>query len=140
MRSLLERIKRKISCWMYGRYGQNGQDKLSLHLYSAALILVILSAFIQNGILSTLASLCMILSIYRGLSKNIDKRKKELDCYEHLLAKPKKFISLQKRRFHERKTHNFFKCKCGAVLRVPKGRGKLEITCPQCHSHIIRKT
>ena len=50
-------------------------------------------------------------------------------------------IKLLINRIQERETHKYFKCKkCKAVLRVPKGRGKIEITCPKCRAKVIKKT
>lgn len=137
MRTWFERIAWKISGWMQGRYGR---DKLSKHLVVLAFIFIVFSIFDPSGILSLLTLVCLVVSLYRGFSKNIEKRKKELESYERLLAKPGQFISLQKLRIKERKTHKFFRCECGAILRVPKGQGKIEVTCPKCKMHTIRKT
>ncbi|HAB60780.1 MAG TPA: hypothetical protein DCE48_08770, partial [Lachnospiraceae bacterium] len=39
------------------------------------------------------------------------------------------------------KTHRFFKCpKCSKTVRVPKGKGKICITCPICKEEFIRKS
>ena len=43
--------------------------------------------------------------------------------------------------FRSRKTHRYYKCQiCKHWLRVPKGKGKIEITCPVCKYKIKRKT
>ena len=39
------------------------------------------------------------------------------------------------------KTHKYYKCPtCKQVVRVPKGRGKIEISCPKCHTKFIKRT
>ena len=39
------------------------------------------------------------------------------------------------------KDHKYFTCKnCSAVCRVPRGRGKIVITCPKCGSEIRGKS
>lgn len=40
-----------------------------------------------------------------------------------------------KKMWKDRKTKAFLKCPtCGTTLAVPKGKGKLIVTCPKCHS------
>lgn len=44
-------------------------------------------------------------------------------------------------RLKQRKTHRFFKCpECGVTVRVPKGKGKIKITCPKCKNAFVRNT
>lgn len=137
MRFWMERMKWKMQCFMQGRYGQ---DKLSRHLYVAALILIIVSVFLPYAFLSVLACLCVVWSLFRGLSKNIVKREKEAAAYEKLISKPSITIKRWKRQWSERKTHRFFRCKCGTMLRVPKGKGKIDIICPKCKGHMTKHT
>lgn len=48
---------------------------------------------------------------------------------------------LAKKMWKERKTSNFLKCpQCGQVLSVPKGKGKLRVTCPKCHAKMEVKS
>ena len=45
------------------------------------------------------------------------------------------------RQFKTKRQYRYYKCKeCGQELRVPKGKGKIEITCPKCHHSFIKKT
>ena len=44
-------------------------------------------------------------------------------------------------RFEMRKEYRIFRCKgCGRNIRVPRGKGKLEITCPLCGRKVIHRT
>lgn len=39
------------------------------------------------------------------------------------------------------KNHKIFQCgKCGQMIRVPKGKGKIAITCPSCKQEFIKRT
>jgi len=123
---------------MVGRYGY---DELSMVMSAAALISMILSfipglhfMYIPNVIL-------WFWSMYRCYSRNTTKRRKERDTYLHVIKKIKSRYALKKKAWKERKTHRYFRCKqCKTTLRVPKGKGKIKITCPKCHSEIIKKT
>ena len=63
----------------------------------------------------------------------------ETTAYE--TVKPKAEIKILMSQIRDRKTHRYYKCKsCKTVMRVPKGRGKIEITCPKCRMKVIKKT
>ena len=52
-----------------------------------------------------------------------------------------RWFSLQKCRWRDRKTHCYFACpKCGKTLRVPKGKGRVVITCAACGWQFERST
>lgn len=137
MRGMIERIKWKMSIWMQGRYGQ---DRLSMHLCWIAFVLLLIGSIFGIGILTPVSLVLWVYAIFRICSKQTAKRENELIFYEKTLNRPVKWISLQKRKWAERKTHCYFKCPCGTTLRVPKGKGEIEITCPKCHNKINRKT
>lgn len=140
MRQWMEGMRWRMQTWMQGRYGQ---DALSRSGSYAALILIIVSFFLRgqaSRIVVIVAFAVWAWSLFRMFSKNGEKRYRELQTYEKLIAKPRGFFQFQRRRFQDRKTHCYFKCPCGQTLRVPKGRGKLEITCPKCKTSMIRRT
>ena len=134
----LQNMGRKMQTAMYGRYGF---DELSQVLSLLALACVIAGLFVDTGILSTIALVLYFYSIFRMYSKNIPKRRKELDAYYRLTNPVKSWFRLQKRKFAERRTHRYFRCShCKTSLRVPRGKGKIKIRCPKCSTEIIKKT
>ena len=138
MKKLFQNIKEKLSRSMEGRYGA---DELSMVLNTAAVILMFLGYMPHMQWLSIMTWIVLIWSVYRTLSRNITKRREELNKYYGIKKKITDKFSLWKVMWQERKTHVFFKCKnCGAVLRVPKGRGEIVVTCPKCKSKIDKKT
>ncbi|MDY2777424.1 MAG: hypothetical protein SOU51_03510 [Collinsella sp.] len=45
------------------------------------------------------------------------------------------------RMWRERKTSLFFRCKtCGTILSVPRGKGKLRVTCPKCGTKVEKQS
>lgn len=137
MRSWMERMKWNLQGWMQGRYGQ---DDLSVMLSRMALLFLVVSHFFPNNVLMVLALGCLIVAAFRSLSKNIDKRQTELAAYQRIIGKPRAALARLKYRWSLRKIYRYFKCSCGTVLRVPRGRGKVELICPQCHARLIRKS
>lgn len=133
----MERMRWKFENFMIERYGQ---DELNIFLTRAAFVCWLLSIFVFRGIFSFLFWFCLIWSMFRMFSKNSYKRNGELLAYQKISKKPKQFFTRQKNKWRDRKTHKYFKCKCGAFLRVPKGKGKINITCSVCKAQMIRKT
>ena len=71
--------------------------------------------------------------------KNIPQ--KELADFLHFKSKFNQTVLRQKNKFRDRKTHRYFTCPmCKAHLRVPKGKGKIEICCAKCRHKFIKRT
>lgn len=123
---------------MEGRYGF---DELSMFMNMAGLVLIFLAYIPYMQWISIAAWGILIWAIVRAMSRNHTKRCEELNKYYGIKKKTTDKFSLWKTIWKERKTHAFFKCKnCGAVLRVPKGRGDIVVTCPKCKSKIDKHT
>ena len=135
MRNFFIRVMQKIRTFFYGRNGFDDLAKLSLIL---SIIFFLIYGFMPFGILKLLFSLItyglMIYAYFRILSKNVYKRTQENKKY--LGA-----INMTKTRWKQRKTHKFYRCpKCKTWLRVPKGRGKITITCVKCSTKFDKRT
>lgn len=136
MKKWFQKMGEKIQTWMYGRYGY---DELSKFLSITAIVLILLSAFVP--LLNPIALILLIWSMVRTYSRNIEKRRREREIYLRCTGKIKQFFKLRKNMIRDRKTYKYYKCPCcKAYLRVPKGRGKIEISCPKCHNKITRTT
>lgn len=136
MRNWFYRINETLQRWMYGRYGY---DELNKFLSITAIVLIPLSLFVPA--LNSIALFLLLWSMFRTCSKNLTNRQKERDTYLKVAGKVKQFFKLRKNMWRDRKTHRYYKCpSCNAYLRVPKGKGKIEISCPKCRNKITRKT
>jgi hypothetical protein len=106
-----------------------------------SLLFFLLSGFRVLWWMYFIALALMIWSAFRTLSRNIAARQRERRAYLRLTAKPRAARALQKNKWRDRKTHCYFKCKqCRAVLRVPKHKGTIDVTCPKCHRVTVKKT
>lgn len=128
-------LKEKIRAFFAYR---NGFDSLATTSIWTAVIVMLISAFIPVQWLRSLLNLAswalIIYGYFRVFSKNVYKRR----------AENMKFFTWKntcKQRWKQRKTHKFYRCpKCRTTLRVPKGKGKISITCRSCGEKFIRNT
>lgn len=130
-------ILQKLREFMFGR---NGTDMFSLALIIAGFVInifYVLSAFIPLYLLSLAA---YGYALFRTLSKNIPARQKENQKFMEFWWKVKnRWIGL-KADFEEKKAYKHFKCpSCGQKIRIPRGRGKVEIRCPKCSNRFVKK-
>lgn len=134
----MKQLAQKLQQFMIGRYGN---DEFSLFLSIAGVVLGLLANFKHLGFLYFIGTALIFFSLFRSLSKNYNARRKELNWYLLWSAKPKAELKIFVNKIRDRKTHRYFKCKnCKTVMRVPAGRGKIEITCPKCRAKVIKKT
>ena len=138
IKNCFRRFRNKMQSFMYNRYGF---DELSQFLFKLALAGIVAGLFICPGFFSALTMALYLIIMLRACSKNRSKRQRELARYYRLVTPVRTWISLQKRKFSERKTHRYYKCgQCKTSLRVPKGKGKIKIRCPKCGAETVKKT
>ena len=130
VRRLGNQIMAGLRHFMLGRYGG---DKLNMAILVAAAVSSVLGAFLGiaglNMLLLFVSYALMFWAIFRGLSRNTHQRYQENRKYLMLLQKIKD------------KDHKYFTCpRCRQPVRVPKGKGKISITCPKCSEKFIKKT
>lgn len=110
-------------------YGRNGVDQLSWVLVALGLILNLIGSILQLGLLYLVAYVLLLLALWRMFSKQVSKRRAE---NQKLLA----FWN----RLRDRQ-HRYFSCpQCRQTVRVPRGKGKVNIKCPKCGEKFIKKT
>ena len=125
--------------------GRNGPDHLNRFLSVVFLILSVCSMFVRNArIASALYGLSLGLFFYvmfRMLSRNIYRRQQENGAYLRERYKITSWWNGLRDRWAQRKDYKFFKCpSCRTRLRVPRGKGKLNIVCRKCGTSFQRRT
>jgi hypothetical protein len=123
--------------FMQGRYGNDGLNKFLMIL---AIVFLVIS-FIGGNVFYFLAILSLFAAYFRMFSRNLYKRAAENQRYMMRVRKIREFWLLRKNHLKQLKTYRFFTCpKCKQKIRIPKGKGKIEITCRTCGEKFIRKT
>ncbi len=127
-------------------YGRNGYDAYSQFLLLAAIVLVVASMLFSR--LPAVALLLqmgeyavLVYCVFRVLSRNVLKRQQENARYYERRQRFLRWARGLKDRWQQRKEYKFFRCpSCHALLRVPRGKGRLQLTCRKCGNRFERKT
>ena len=113
-------MKEKFRQFMIGRYGTDGLNQF-LSMSSIVMLLV--------------------LCYYRSLSRNISKRTEENYKYYTIKDRVDRKFQDLKDQWANRKVYHYYRCpKCRQKLRVPRGRGRIQISCPRCGTQFIKKS
>jgi len=129
-RQFTAKLSAALRNFMAGRYGT---DRLNMVILSVGLVASLLSVLIRfapvNLVLFLLSYGMMFWAIFRTLSRNTYKRYQE----------NRKFLQFTGRL--KDREHRYFDCpKCRQMVRVPRGKGKISITCPRCREKFVKKT
>ena len=122
---------------MQGRYGN---DQLNRFLMVLVMISLLISLFgVRPFYLVGIAIL--VWSYSRMFSRNIYKRQAENSIYLRYEYKVRQKFAGWKKAAKQRKTHHIYKCpSCKQKIRIPRGKGKIEIRCPKCGQTFIRRS
>lgn len=105
-----------------------GFDDLGKALIITYFVLFFINLLFRSRIFYFLAEIDLLYFVIRFFSKKKFKRSEENRKYRRLV----KYAKLIKDNY---KTHHILVCKnCGQFIRIPKGKGNIEVTCPHCAS------
>lgn len=121
--------------------GRNGADQFSRFLSYLALALIAANMFARSTVLWALGLAALIWAYFRIFSRNVARRREENGRYLQLQYKVTGGLRNWRDRVKQRKYYAFFRCpSCRAMLRVPKGKGRIRVTCRKCGSAFEKRT
>ncbi|NOW89025.1 DNA-directed RNA polymerase subunit RPC12/RpoP [Clostridium beijerinckii] len=132
----MDRLRR----FMFGRYGG---DELSKALLVLSFILLLIMNFVPKDLkfLTILAYIPVIICMFRIFSRNIYKRRNENYKYLKIKNNIVMWFKNNINRIKTLKNYKYYTCSnCKQKLRVPRGKGKISITCPKCNSSFKGKS
>lgn len=129
---------------MQGRYGV---DELSRFTMGVALALIILTMFVNivnrsvGSVLDFLGIAAIVYAYFRIFSRSIQQRYAENQKYLQMTSKLRLRFNKEKNLMKQRKIHHIYACPgCGQKIRIPRGKGKIEIECPKCHTKFVKRS
>ena len=136
-------MKDKFYRFMQGRYGV---DQFAKFTMGVALVSIVLAIFVNTGssagsLLDMLGLVVIVYTYFRIFSRNISKRAQENQKYLSATATIRQRLNKEKNLMKQRKDYHIYTCpSCGQKVRIPRGKGKIEINCPKCHSKFVKRS
>lgn len=132
-------MKQRIQQFMQGR---NGPDHLGQFVQMVTVAVMILGMLFRLPGLYWLWVIGFGYGIFRMFSKKgRNKRMQENQQFLNMRYRVIGRFNIWKKHMKERKTYRFYQCSnCSQKIRVPKGKGNIQITCPNCRNEFIKKT
>ena len=122
-------FRNAIQRFLYGRYGV---DELGRALLYTGLALLVLSVLTDSAVANGLSLAMYAVVLFRMLSRNHAARRKENEGYLRRSGPAARRLRLWRSMLRD-KEHRYFKCPgCKKYLRVPRGKGRIAITCRSC--------
>ena len=130
MGGLMNKLRAGFQRFMQGRYGS---DKLNMALvwiaFGGYIVSLLISVAAVKLVLILVSYALIAWSFFRMLSRNTYKRYQENRKYLQFVERIKD------------RDHRYYDCpRCRQPVRVPRGKGKIAISCPKCREKFIRKT
>lgn len=135
-------FKEKIRQFMLGRYGMDEMNKI---LFLGGLLFFLLGKlrfpFGISLFLTDAGLLSIVYGYVRMFSRNIQKRYDQNIKFLEKTKSIREFFSKKLWMLKQQKEYHIYKCPgCGQKIRIPRGKGKIQITCPKCRQSFIKNS
>ena len=126
----MQNFRQKMAAFFYGRYGM---DALNYALDIAWSVFFLLFILTRLQLFDFLGLACLVIVVYRMMSRNIVARQRENLAFRRIWTMVKDFFRLQYNRVRDVRTSVYRRCPdCHAVLRLPRRSGTHTAVCPRC--------
>lgn len=130
-------VRNFLRRFMAGRYGTDQLNNTMVILYLA---LYLISIITRWSVLYWVALVLVFVSLFRCLSRQIDRRRAENAKFLQLVGPMKRKLKNFKVRVRD-KDHRYFKCpNCKQQMRVPRGKGRITVHCRSCGATFEEKS
>ena len=93
------------------------------------------------GLFYWLGLALLIWQYYRMFSRNIPARTAEHYKFYTIKGNIQGWLRQKRTQWNNRKIYHYYTCpQCRQKLRVPRGRGRIQISCPRCGTQFIKKS
>lgn len=131
-------MKRRFMDFMAGRYGA---DQLSRFMLGAVVVCLIVNLFTRWELLYLVSLVILGFCYFRMFSKNYVKRSAENQRYLDATRNARGWFAKRRNRIAQSKDYHIYKCpSCGQKIRIPRGKGRICITCPKCRHEFEKKS
>lgn len=122
--------QRRLAEWLRGR---QGPDDLAVFCVDLAVVVLLVNVFARVTWLGWAALLLVAYAMFRIQSKNLGARSRENAAFLKGLGPVRPWVQNPRAAWGELRTYKHVRCaSCHQRVRVPRGKGKLRVTCPRC--------
>ena len=122
--------QRKVAEWLRGR---QGPDDLATFCVNVAIVVVVVNLFARTSWLGWVALALVVYAMFRIQSKNLGSRARENEAFLNALGPVRPWVQNPRAAWAELRSYKHARCSsCKQKVRVPRGKGKLRVTCPRC--------
>ena len=131
-------MREKFRQFMIGRYGA---DEFSKVCSMGVVVFLVLHLLTRWSVFLLLGFALMIYMYFRMFSRNISKRYAENQKFLAKTSKIRMRWNKEINMMKQRKVYHIYSCPgCKQKIRIPKGKGKIEIKCPKCQTTFVKKS
>ena len=122
--------QRKVVEWLRGR---QGPDDLAVFCVNVAVIIVVVNLFARVSWLGWIALAFVVYAMFRIQSKDLGSRSRENAAFLKALGPARPWVQNPRAAWAELRSYKHARCSsCHQRVRVPRGKGRLRVTCPKC--------
>ncbi len=130
-----------LNQFFQGRYGTDTLNRFLLILFWVFVVLYLFTGWFWAN---TITLVIAVWSLFRMLSRNYARRSAENQKFLEITAPIREKFNKMRNPAAGTSTsagYKIFVCPtCRQKLRVPKGKGKIKITCPKCHGDFVKRS
>ncbi|WP_455136608.1 hypothetical protein [Thermophilibacter sp.] len=128
--------QQKVATWMRGRRGPDDLAQFSVNLAIVVLVVnLVLGFFVNVSWLAWVELALVAYAIFRMLSRNLAARARENEAFLRALGPVRPWLQNPRAAWAELRSYRHVRCtSCKQRIRVPRGKGRLRVTCPRCHT------
>lgn len=129
--------QQKVAEWMRGRQGPDDLARFSVNLAILILIVnLVLGIFGINASWLAWVELALVAyALFRMMSRNLGARLRENAAFLKALGPVRPWLQNPRAASAELRAYKHVRCtSCKQRVRVPRGKGRLRVTCPRCHT------
>ena len=122
--------QRRLMEWLRGR---QGPDDLAVFSVNLAIVIVLVNVFARTGWLGWVGLALVAYAMFRIQSRNLGARARENEAFLRALGPARPWVQNPRAAWAELRAYKHVRCSsCRQRIRVPRGKGRLRVTCPRC--------
>lgn len=130
--------QRRLMEWLRGR---QGPDDLAVFSVNLAIVIVLVNVFARTGWLGWVGLALVAYAMFRIQSRNLGARARENEAFLRALGPARPWVQNPRAAWAELRAYKHVRCSsCRQRVRVPRGKGRLRVTCPRCKTKFEVRT